>query len=259
MKPPHIRSRDLLNPIGALVFASAAGCALLGTRILLTGHWRQLHLVWNLFLAWLPLLFALAAGWALRDGLPRRWRFSAAALAWLFFFPNAPYILTDLVHLGPKSQGSFWIDLILILLFALTGLVAGFLSLYLMQRLVARRFGWPTGWLFVGAVAALSGFGVYAGRFLRWNSWDVVFNPLDLLADLSHWLISVPTSPRAVIIPALFATLLFIAYTMLYALTRLPAHQPHRTHPIPLPGGEHSAERRSPPGRGMGWVHDLNA
>lgn len=222
----NILNRDLLKPIGALVFASVAGCALVGMRILLTGHWRQLHLVWNLFLAWLPLLFALAAGWVLRERLPRRWRFSAAALAWLLFFPNAPYILTDLIHLGPKSQAAYWIDLVVILVFALTGLLLGFLSLYLMQQLVARRFGWPTGWLFVGAVAALSGFGVYAGRFLRWNSWDVIINPIDLLSDLGHWLISMPNSPRTLIIPVLFATLLFVAYTMLYALTHLPAHHP---------------------------------
>src|SRR6185503_5652035 len=98
-------------------------------------------------------------------------------------------ILTDLVHLGPKAHGRYWGDLVLILLFALIGLVLGFLSLFLMQRLVARRYGWPAGWLFVGVVAGLSGFGIYAGRFLRWNSWDVVFSPLELFADASRWLL----------------------------------------------------------------------
>jgi uncharacterized membrane protein len=104
--------------------------------------------------------------------------------------------------------------------------VLGFLSLFFMQRLVARRYGWPAGWLFVSVVAALSGFGIYAGRFLRWNSWDVVFNPLDLIVDAGSWLFSIPQSPRNVVIPVLFATLLFIAYLLLYALTHLPKDIP---------------------------------
>ena len=106
---------------------------------------------------------------------------------------------------------------------ALIGLVLGFLSLFLMQRLVARRHGWPAGWLFVGVVAALSGFGIYAGRFFRWNSWDVVFDPVSLVADSANWLLSLPQSPRGLVIPMLFAILLFVAYLMLYALTHLPA------------------------------------
>src|SRR5882762_5785860 len=100
--PTMMLSRELLRPVGALAFASVVSCALLVTRVLLLGHGRQLYLMWNLVLAWLPLLFALVADRMQRRGQPRRWRFFAAAAAWLLFFPNAPYILTDLIHLGPK-------------------------------------------------------------------------------------------------------------------------------------------------------------
>ena len=78
----------------------------------------------------------------------------------------------------------------------------------------------------MSVVAELSGFVIYAGRFFRWNSWDVIFNPLDLVTDTGNWLLSIPHSPRAIVIPVLFATLLFIAYLMLYALTHLPTHVP---------------------------------
>ena len=132
-------------PLLALAFASAVACLLLGARMLFTGSWRQLFLPWNLFLAWLPLLFAWLAARADSAATPGRWRFRAHAVAWLLLFPNAPYILTDLWHLPPNWQGRFWVDLVLILLFALTGLVLGFLSRYLMQTLVARRFGWVRG------------------------------------------------------------------------------------------------------------------
>ena len=223
--PPHahaISIRDLIRPVSVLAFASVLSCVLLGLRILLIGQFRQLYLVWNLFLAWMPLFFALTAVGLAHTRPYRRWWFFSAAAAWLLFFPNAPYILTDLIHLGPKTHSRFWTDLVLILLFALIGLVLGFLSLFLMQRLVARRYGWPAGWLFVGIVAGLSGFGICAGRFLRWNSWDVIFNPFDLLADASHWLLQLTNSPRGLITPALFATMLFVAYLLLYSLTHLP-------------------------------------
>ena len=210
----------LLRPLALLALVSVADVGLLVTRIVYLGHWSQLYLAWNLFLAWIPLLLALVAARAFNATPTRRAQGTVAGVAWLMFFPNAPYILTDCVHLL-RSGHYFWVDLVLILLFALTGLVLGFCSLYLMQRVVARRFGWPMGWLFAAAVAALSGFGIYVGRFWRWNSWDVLLNPLNLLADVGSWLLHVPFHPKLGVVPALFATLLFIAYVSLYALTHL--------------------------------------
>lgn len=236
---PHHRrlNRTILLPLAVLMFASCASCALLGTRMILLGHQRQLYLVWNLFLAWLPLVFALIACRMEVKGRSRRWPFLGAAAGWFFFFPNAPYILTDLIHLGSKSQRYYWPDLVLILLFALTGLVLGFLSLFLMQRLVAHRFGWPRGWLFVGVMAAVSGFGIYAGRFLRWNSWDVLFSPFDLLNEGWRWMTAIPSEPRGIVLPLLFGTMLFISYVILYGLTHLQVN--HSDEPS-IPSGNES-------------------
>jgi uncharacterized membrane protein len=212
-------------PLLVLAFASAVSCGLLAGRILYTGHGRQLYLAWNLLLAWMPLLFALTVVSLPTSPGSSRWHLGAAALAWLFFFPNAPYILTDLVHLGPRGPGLFWVDLVLIVMFGLTGFVLGFLSLYLMQQLVAQRLGRAMGWLFVVGVATLSGFGICVGRFLRWNSWDVVLNPIDLLADMFRWITLMPVDLKSAALPVLFATLLFVVYLMLYALTHLPKTQ----------------------------------
>ncbi len=223
MKHNHYLNASLLLPIALLIFASCASSALLGARMVLLGHHHQLYLVWNLFLAWLPLLFALVACWQEQNRRPRRWAFGGAAVGWFFFFPNAPYILTDLIHLGPRLHRAYWPDLVLILLFAFTGFVLGFLSLFLMQRMVAHRYGWPHGWLFVGAMAVLSGFGIYAGRFLRWNSWDVVVSPLEILGEGLRWVATMPSQPRGIILPILFGTMLFISYLVLYGLTHLQA------------------------------------
>ncbi len=205
----------------ALMAASAVGVGLILLRILWTGHWNHGYLVWNLFLAWIPLGFALVAYWFSEQDWWRDWRFLSASAAWLLFFPNAPYICTDLVHLSSRYHSHFWVDLILLLLFALIGLLVGFASLYLMQSLVVRRLGRIAGWLFVAAVAAVSGWGVFIGRVMRWNSWDVVLNPIDLFTDLARWLSHVPFQPTSATFPMLFAMFIFITYLMVYALMRL--------------------------------------
>lgn len=213
--------REMAMPMLALVFASGVTAALVLARMVWTGTVRDGFLLWNLFLAWLPLVFALLACDAYRSGSGRDWRFFGLAGAWLLFFPNAPYIFTDFIHLSSRFHGQFWVDLVLILICALTGLVLGFVSLFLMQSVVARMLGRAASWLFIAGVAGLSGVGIYLGRFLRFNSWDVVLKPLALGRDLSHLAANPMAHPHSLVFPALFATFLFIAYLMLYALTHL--------------------------------------
>ena len=208
-------------PMLALIFASSVSVALVFARMVWTGKTLYGFLVWNLFLAWLPLLLALLACNEYQDRAGRNWRFGGLAGAWLLFFPNAPYIFTDLIHLTTRFHQHFWVDLVLILSCAFTGLVIGFVSLYLMQSLVTRRFGHLVGWLFVAAVAGLSGFGIYLGRFLRFNSWDVLLQPLALYRSIGTWAADPLAHSTTFAFPALFATFLFISYLMLYALTHL--------------------------------------
>src|SRR5687767_220969 len=179
----YLLNHELRVPLLTLAAASILGGLLVALRALLTGQSLHLYLVWNLFLAWIPLLLALRIETLDRRDTVCGWRFWATVTAWLLFFPNAPYIFTDLTHLKLPIKSRWWTDLIMILLFALIGMVLAFLSLQRMQRIVTRRRGSLIGWAFVFAVAFLSGFGVYLGRFERWNSWDVVANPIALLAD----------------------------------------------------------------------------
>jgi len=218
--------RDTAAPIYALTFASVAGAALVLTRVLWTHNLRYGFLVWNLLLAWLPLVFAMLARELDQRGERRNWRFVSLAAAWLLFFPNAPYIFTDVVHLLYSFSQHFWVDLSLILLFALTGLVLGFVSLYFMQAVVARMLGRVTGWLFVAGVAGLGSFGAYLGRFLRFNSWDVLAKPLALYRGIGTSVVNPGQHSSGIAFIALFATFLFLAYVMLYALTHLPKPLP---------------------------------
>lgn len=148
-------------------------------------------LIWNLFLAWVPLAFALALDrlTATRSSAPgpaegrfgRRLLAAGCAAGWFFFFPNAPYLVTDLIHLTPRPPVPLWFDALLLMNFAWTGLLLGYGSLFLTERLVRRRLGRLAGWTFATAALALASFGVHLGRFGRWNSWDVVRQPGNLL------------------------------------------------------------------------------
>lgn len=151
------------------------------------------------------------------------WRFFAFGAAWLVFFPNAPYIFTDIIHVT-RYYNRFWVDLMLVLTNALTGLVIGFVSLYLMQSAVRRMAGAIASWFFVAVVAALSGFGICLGRFLRLNSWDVLM-PWKMVHSIGRWVTTPPAYPGSIAFPLLFAAFLFTAYLMLYALTHLSPPQ----------------------------------
>src|SRR3954462_1674436 len=192
-------------PMLALTFASAISVALVFARVLWTGHIRYAGLIWNLFLAWMPLVFALLAAEKYQTGPARNWRFLGLTTAWLLFFPNAPYIFTDVIHLNTSYFAHFWVDLMLVLLCALTGMVLGFLSLYLMQSLVAHRYGQLASWAFIAAVAGLSGFGICLGRFLRFNSWDVLVRPVKLYHGIGT-LVADPFHASTLAFPVLFAT-----------------------------------------------------
>lgn len=213
--------RETAIPMAALVLASTASAGLVIARILWTGRLSYTFLLWNLFLAWVPLVFALFAIDHYKRRPGSRWIFLGYAGAWLLFFPNAPYICTDLIHLTNRSYPNFWVEMVLILSCAVTGLVVGFVSLFLMHSMVARRMGPVASWFFVGAIAALSSFGVYLGRFLRFNSWDVVVRPWELLRGIGGWAADPLAQSNSFAFPILFAVFLFVSYLLFYAMTHL--------------------------------------
>jgi uncharacterized membrane protein len=238
MKVLHLSfKRETAAPMLALAFASAISVAVVLARICWTGDLHYGFLIWNLFLAWLPLVFALLACDHYRHRANQPLRLAGFVLGWLLFFPNAPYIFTDLVHLTTRFYGHFWVDLAPILMCAFTGLVLGFLSLYLMQSLVAGKFGRIASWIFIAAATALGSFGIFLGRFLRFNSWDVVVNPTRLYHGVGTWTAGSVYNPASIAFPLLFAAFLFIAYLMLYALTHLSPAQP-----ATIPAGSRTSE-----------------
>jgi uncharacterized membrane protein len=188
---------------GALVYASAVAVAILVGRVFLTGNYRFVWLGWNLILAWIPFILVVFC-WRVHGPAHRLWRWGAGLL-WVLFFPNAFYIITDLVHLREKVKDGVpaWYDVLMIASFACTGLFLGCVSLYGMHLSVQRSRGPRAGWLFALAMLGASAFGIYLGRFVRLNSWDAIFRPLNLVDQVSA-LFEPPTVRPVVLFSAIF-------------------------------------------------------
>jgi uncharacterized membrane protein len=173
--------RFTIRAVTVAVAMSAACLGVLGARLAISGEDTYAFLAWNLFLAWIP--FVVASALPLARG--RAWLAVPVFASWLLFFPNAPYLVTDLVHIPGRAPGSPAIDWAMFPAFALTGLLIGAISLHLVHRALARRHGPRIAALALGVCIALAGFGMYLGRVLQWNSWDMVTRPGSRVAALA--------------------------------------------------------------------------
>lgn len=169
----------------------------------------------NLFLAWLPLVFSVGVSRARRP-----WVAGAFGLAWLLFLPNAPYLVTDLIHLS-GWYGERWRHVLQFGFAAWTGVMLGVASLRLVHLTVERRAGPVAGWATVAASTALCAVGVVIGRFQRWNSWDLLTRPLDVLWATGEWMASPAEEPRATAVAVAVALFFGLAYLTVWAFDGL--------------------------------------
>ena len=206
---------------GATIFS----VAIWRVRAEFSGTGRYGFLIWNLFLAWIPFIIAY---FTYTLTLNRKWIYVVipiAAFLWLIFFPNAPYILTDFQHLAyPSNDLPVWYDVMMLIWFAFTGLLLGMVSLFLMQEIIRREFGRWAGWTFVALVTSLTSTGVYVGRFLRWNSWDILRNPIGLAAYTFERIQN--PSLQAIGFTGLFAAFFLFLYITLYTFGHLLLERP---------------------------------
>jgi uncharacterized membrane protein len=187
--------------------------SLLVVRILLTRQLTYIFLVWNLFLAWLPYLLSVLVTYACRRHL---WLGALpAAGCWLLFFPNAPYIITDFLHLAPRAPIPQWYDLLILASFSWTGMFLALVSLATLHTIVGERIGRLGGWAFATLALALGSLGIYLGRFLRWNSWDLFFNTRTVLADLGTRALHPLAYRQTYAVTILFFAFLFTCYLIM--------------------------------------------
>jgi len=181
-------------------------------RVIRTDQLTYLFLIWNIFLAWLPYLFSLGA-LVIHEWKPRWWwAVIPPGALWLLFFPNAPYILTDLVHLDARWPVPIWYDIGLLVTFVFVGCFLAIVSLRSMQRIVSDYVGWFMSWMFVMGTIGLTSFGIYMGRFLRWNSWDLFTSPYQVLRDVYHPIRHPFSNKETIAFSIMFTAILFVFY-----------------------------------------------
>ncbi len=204
----------------AVVMLAAASCGCVGMvaiRVALLRRPDYAFLVWNLALAWAPLILAIMLWLGVHRGTPRAALVALGGL-WLLFLPNAPYIATDYVHLANISTAPRWYDALAISAYAATGLLLGFASLYLVQSIVRLSISERATWLFVLATLSLSSVGIYLGRYQRLNSWDAVRHPTLIPGMIRARLGDPFGNPALIAVTLTFTTLLFVGYLAVYAV-----------------------------------------
>lgn len=175
--------------ISLIILPSLISLGLLGGRIIYAQSFFFTFLAWNLFLALIPFFISLRL--VKIDTNVKRNNFIVWTLIGLtlLFLPNAPYLVTDLIHLRIRTSVPFWYDVLMIASFCWNGLILGFLSIYNIHEVIKKKKGILVSWGLILFVIILCGFGIYLGRYLRWNSWDILTNPFDLLADIANRII----------------------------------------------------------------------
>lgn len=207
--------------------------------IILGGNLNVAYMIWNLFLAWIPLMIIIVIMLIKRrrsKNILLKFMEILLWILWLLFYPNSPYIITDFIHINPKefiiqnpnyiqysdqhriifnSDLKIWIHFMNICVGVWLGYTSGFLSLYLGQKIVGEKNNKAIGWIFVLIVNVLSGFAIYLGRFDRWNSWDIIIEPENIISiAVSSFNIT------AVQFTMLFAIAYFILYIINFVLIK---------------------------------------
>lgn len=161
---------------------------LLAARIIYTGTLTFIFLEWNLFLAFVPYFISQ---WVFKkpELIKSKWKFALIFFIWLLFIPNSFYIVTDLFHLHISQKVPLWYNLLMILSFAWNGLLVGILSIRQMEKIVQVLWRKENELLFVYPIMWLNALGIFIGRYLRFNSWDVITNPFRLAIDIFNILL----------------------------------------------------------------------
>lgn len=167
-------------------------------------------LIWNLFLAWIPMLFA--CGFAL---VRRSFWLIPLGIGWLAFLPNSPYLVTDLVHLGDGYE--MWRHVLQYGFAAWTGIMLGVVSMRLVHRRVEAQWGAIAGWATMAASVVLCAIGVVIGRFQRWNSWDLITRPDEVVARTVGWIANPFSQVQSTGVALAVAAFLALAYLTMWA------------------------------------------
>lgn len=206
--------------ISSVILACLVSCLFLSARIIVSDSLRFVFLYWNLALAIVPAILAYwlvkriqAYGWF-------KWPQALLTAVWLSFLPNSFYLVTDMVHLRANFEASFYFDVIMLTSFMLNGLALGFYSVYIIHKELEKRFSGTFTIFIIGIIFFLCSFATYLGRFVRWNTWDIILQPLGLLFDVSDRFVNPELHNETYLATSSFLIVLFSAYLVVWSSLR---------------------------------------
>jgi uncharacterized membrane protein len=212
--------------------AALAASSLASVGLFFIGAWSNhsfvfAYLMWNLFLAWIPLLLALQLERILRTKLWSSWLALLFTVLWVGFLPNSFYLITDYIHIQEVvPRVDLLYDVVMFSSFIFNGVVLGYISLYLVHWQLVQRVSARLASALVGFVLLLSSFAIYIGRELRWNTWDIIANPASLLLDVSDRVLNPREHPQAFTTTITFFVLLTSIYLVVWTVVRYAARRP---------------------------------
>jgi uncharacterized membrane protein len=216
----RIREKNRISILVVFTLTTLLSIMLVAFRVHYTSKVTFVFLVWNTILALIPYFIStLLVVYHHRIKSPLILLIPIAV--WLCFFPNAPYILTDLFHLRQRPNVPYWFDLALILFFAWNGLMLGYASLADIHSILNERFNRLIGWIATLGFLVLGGFGIYLGRYLRWNSWDVISSPSGLIEDISSRIVNPTDYPHTYGVTIIFSLFLILGYVLLQQFSQV--------------------------------------
>lgn len=212
---PLIENGRFTSKFWLLFAGGILSLSLFLVRVWLTGGTHYMFLTWNLFLAAIPLILSSVL---LKFKQLQRWYLALPMLVtWLLFLPNAPYILTDLFHLRQRGV-PLWFDLVMLLSFAWNGLLYGLVSLQQVQGFIEKKSNRYVAMAMSSLALFASAFGIYLGRYLRWNSWDILRSPDVLAKDIFNLLLHPEHNPQGVGMTLAYGCFLVFVYVSLHVI-----------------------------------------
>lgn len=199
-----------------LVLFSSFCVAMETVRIFYSKSFGYGFLLWNLVLAWVPYMLSLYI--QRQDVTKQKFIGIMLMIVWILFLPNGPYIITDLIHLRSREPVPLWYDAMLLSTIAWNGLLLTMLAVRNVHRKLneyysALKINVALGFLFLSA-----GYGIYLGRFMRWNSWDILFSPMYMIWKSCCELMHPMHHPRPVLMTFVFGALLSLTYSIFYLI-----------------------------------------
>ncbi len=216
--------QQLLVTLG---LSSAVSVGLLAARMIASQQPTYWFLAWNLVLAWVPLGLAW---WLIARLRTKPWlSFGNLVLTalWIGFLPNAFYIASDIIHLTETGAVSLLYDVVMFLSFTFNGFVLGYLGLFGIHQELKKRLSPRASYGLVAGVLLLCSFAIYLGRYLRWNSWDILVNPAGLIFDVSEPFLNPSGHPQVFTTTAMVFVLLMSVYAVSYQLVKLANQNRH--------------------------------